>query len=355
MQIRLIIGDADVRYLSNLVSFLEKNYMSKLEIFSFSNRDVMMEYFQNGNADVILLDESIGITAQEVSTYGKTALLSDQGAQAGQEGVRIIEKYKKPDLIYKDILDIYADCGRGHGFRPTDVAAGKMILVTGFSGGMGASTFAAALAMKYASKDKKVLYLNLETTGSSSDFFSGTGNYCFDDVIFALKSQRADIRLKMESSVRRDAKSGVYYFEPCSTPMYMLEMTYQDILRILEVLALSGDYEYVVTDMNFQLSKDFMEIMKLMNRIVLVEDGTETANSKFVRTMQALKVLESQCRFNVTDLMAVVYNGFGTKSSSEIPGLRLPVLGKLPVIRRALVHEIINYILGIEDVFAKLL
>lgn len=357
MQIRLIIGDADNRYLNNLVSFLEKNYMSKLEIFSFSNRNVMMEYLKDGTADVILIDESIGVTAQELSSYGKTACLCSSAAASRPEGVRVIEKYKKPDLIYKDILDLYADSGAVRNFRPDAglSGAGKMILVTGFSGGTGASTFAAALAMKCASKGKKTLYLNLETTGSSSDFFSGTGNYCFDDVIFALKSQRADICLKMESSVRKDGKSGVYYFESCSTPMYMLEMTAQDTLKILEVLAVSGDYEYVIVDMNFQLSMDFMEITKQMNRIVLVEDGTETANSKFTRTMQALKVIESQCKYSVTDIMTVVYNGFGTKSSSEIPGLRLPVLGKLPVIRRALVHEIINYILGIEEVFEKLI
>ena len=86
-----------------------------------------------------------------------------------------------------------------------------------------------------------------------------------------------------------------------------------------------------------------------------MEDGGETANSKFQRAMEALLILEKQTKLNVTGSMAVVYNRFSSsKSSSEIPGLRIPVLGKIPPIKHALVHEIIDYMLGQQELFETL-
>ena len=137
--------------------------------------------------------------------------------------------------------------------------------------------------------------------------------------------------------------------------MYMLELTTEDIVRIVDVLELARTYEYVVVDINFQLSKEFLEIMKRMDRVILVADGTETANTKFVRTLQALSILESQTKSNVTGNMSVVYNKFSSsKSSSEIPELRMPVIGKLPPVKHALVHEIVDFMLSRQEIFEKL-
>ena len=158
----------------------------------------------------------------------------------------------------------------------------------------------------------------------------------------------------MESAVRKD-RSGVCYFEPCSTAMYMLELNHEDIMRMLDVLGNSGSYNHIVVDMNFELSSNFMEVMSRMNRIVLVQDGGETSNSKFQRTMQALQVMENQTKLNVTGGMLLVYNRFSSsKSSSEIRDLQLPVLGKIPPIKHAQVREIIDYMQGLQDIFETL-
>lgn len=213
--------------------------------------------------------------------------------------------------------------------------------------------FAAALAKKYASRGKKTLYLNLEMTGSSADFFSGSGNYRFEEVIFALKSQKADVLLKMESAVRVD-RSGVYYFEPCTTAMYMLELNHDDIMKILEVLQRS-DYDCIVFDMNFALTKDFMEVMSYMDQIILVQDGNDTSNTKFERTIEALQIMEGQNQIKVMPQMSLIYNRFSSsKSSNEIPNLPFPVIGKIPPIKHAVSGEIMDYILTLQDLFENL-
>lgn len=221
MQIRLAVGEQDSRYLEHFVTYLERNYMDRLEVSSFTRPETFREMVTRGSFDVILVDEAFGISTEELREYGRTAFLSEIESKDSGDGIRRIAKYKKPDLIYKDILDIYAESGVCGVFRKSH--QGQITLVTGFSGGTGASTFAAALAKHYAAAGKKVLYLNLEPMGMSSDFFQGMGDYHFEDVIFALKSRRADVGLKMESTVRTDA-SGVNFFAPCTNAMYMLEL-----------------------------------------------------------------------------------------------------------------------------------
>ena len=53
----------------------------------------------------------------------------------------------------------------------------------------------------------------------SSDFFQGMGITISRDVIFALKSRRADVGLKMEITVRTDA-SGVNFFSMYQCHVY---------------------------------------------------------------------------------------------------------------------------------------
>lgn len=354
MQIRLVIGAGDTRYLSNLSAYLEKNHMDKLEIVTFSSPELLEEYIKKSPTDVILMEEQFGIDAELLRDFGRAAYLCDGVPATEKNGIRVIAKYKKPDLIYKDILALYAESGSSHGFPMGGRGSGKVCLVTGLSGGTGASTFAAALAKKYALQGKKVLYLNLEPSGMSSDFFTGSGTYHFEDVIFALKSQRADIRLKMESAARVDI-SGVNFFAPCSNPMYMLELNHEDKLKIMDTLSGETGYDHVVVDMNFALTLEFMEIMSRTGRILLVQDGGETSNSKFLRAMEAIHTIEQQNHMNVTAGMKLLYNRFSSsKSSSEIPELSIPVIGKLPPIKHAQVHEIMDYMLTRQDIFEAL-
>ena len=131
MQIRLVIGVRDARYLGNLSAYLEKNHMDKLEIVTFSSPELLKEYAKKSISDVILVEEQFGIDAELLKDFGRAAYLCDGAPAAEKNGIRAIAKYKKPDLIYKDILDLYAEGGSSHGFRMGGRGSGKVCLVTG--------------------------------------------------------------------------------------------------------------------------------------------------------------------------------------------------------------------------------
>lgn len=355
MQIQLVIGEQDSRYLNHLLAYLERKHMDKVEIVSFTQPEFLLDYLGKHGADVILIDEAFGIDCSQVKEYGRTACLCDGPSGQKNAEIRYIEKYKKPDLIFKDVLDLYAEAGgRSIVKKGEGEDACRMILVTGFSGGTGSSTLAAAAATALAAEGQKTLYLNLERTGSSGDFFRGPGNYRFDDIIYALKSKRADVGLKMESCVRQDS-SGVWFFEPCDTAMYMLELSKEDITRILTELRGSGQYRYVIVDFDFILGRDCLEIMDLMDSIILVNDGTETANTHFWRAWRAMETLEEQMKINLTGRMSLVYNRLSSsRSSCKLQNLKIPVLGDIPPIKHALVKEIIELMLTKKELLSRI-
>jgi len=351
MQIRLSIGIKDQQYLNLLLNFFERNYMDVLELYSFSSPERLISHLSEVQTDMILMEEGFGIDFQKVQRYGKVLWLCE--GSGGPEGGRHIAKYRKPELIYKDILDFYADCG-GKSAQRGESRLSKMVLITGFSGGCGSSTVAAAAAKYLSLEGYRVLYLNLENTGSSSCFFSGAGNYCFDDVIYAIKSQKADLRLKLESTVRRDG-SGVYFFESCKNSMYMLELSKDDRLKILSELQKMGVYQYVILDTDFILGEDITGIMDCMNRVIVVSDGTETANAHFIKAYEALDILQKQTGRSLNGKLALLYNKFSSsKSSSQLNEVRLPVLGVFPPVKHALVKEIIEVMLDKKDIFEKM-
>ena len=200
--------------------------------------------------------------------------------------------------------------------------------------------------------DKKVLYLNLERLGMSSVFFDGEGTYNFDEVIYALKSQKTSLALKLQSAVRKDS-SGVYYYAPCSSPMYMMELKNSDILQLLEAIASAKEYDRVIVDMQYETSESFMDILAHMNRIVVVNDGSQIANTKFMRAMEILEYMESQTSTMVTNRMQLLYNRFSSSknTSNELETPKMPVIGKAPRVEHAQTKEIVKYLVEKNNLY----
>ena len=351
MKIKLIIGGQDKRYLSMLTMFMEHNHMEQIEVQSFSQPDLFMDNIKTNIPDVILIDEQFPVNVEEVKKYGVVGYLCNQFQDDKKDGIRCIEKYKKPDLIFKDLLDLYAERGGTLEIGGNNEGC-ELIMVTSFSGGTGASTFAAALSKKSALMNKKVLYLNFERVGMSSDFFNGQGTYNFDEVIYALKSQKTSLLLKLQSAVRRDT-SGVYYYAPCSSPMYMMELTNNEIMQLLEAVCKQKEYDRIIVDMGYETNEDFLKLLSMMSRIVIVSDGSQIANTKFKRAVEILEYMETVNDSKITHHMQLLYNRFSSSknTSNELAEPRMAVIGKAPRVEHATTSDIVQYLVEKENLY----
>ena len=158
MRIQLIIGDSDSRYLDNLQLYMERNHLDTVEVLSFTKEKILLDYLEHQHADVILLGENFGVDASQLAESGAVAYLAENENDCKKTDAPVIARYKKPELIYKDVLNIYAnDGGKWNLGSDGTAASGRLIMVTSFSGGTGASTVAAALATYFASQKEKTI------------------------------------------------------------------------------------------------------------------------------------------------------------------------------------------------------
>ena len=353
MKIKLAILEKDRSYLTRVVSAFGAKYSDKFEIYSFTDVEVALAMLNASKIDVLLAGDVFDIDVARLPKRCAFAYLVDSVGIDMINNQRAICKFQKADMIYKQILSIYSEKASSiTGFKMTG-DEGKVIGFCSASGGVGSSTMAAACSVYLASKKKKVLYLNLEKYGSADMYFSGQGQFGMSDIIFALKSKKTNLALKLESCVKRDP-SGVYFFSQARVALDMIEMNADDTLRLLAELKASGEYDYIVLDMDFGIDKDMLKIYRQTQEIVLVGDGSLESNTKIERAHAALMIVEENADAPLTSRMSFVYNKVGSKTGHTLNAEGLKMLGGAPRYARAEVQQVIEQ-LAAMDLFDPIL
>lgn len=200
---------------------------------------------------------------------------------------------------------------------------------------------AASCAVHFAEKGFRTLYLNLERFGSSDDFFSGDGQFSMSDVIYSLKTKKANLAMKLESCVKHDPR-GVCFFSQAKLALDMLELNVDEILRLISELRLTGSYDRIVLDTEFSLNESTLKVLLQANTIVVVGDGSKISNTKIFRAMTALSMKEQADDSPLLSRAVLAYNKFSSKTSEALSNLEIHVAGGAPRYEHATVDQIVT-------------
>lgn len=341
MKIKLAILEKDKSYLNRIVTAFEVKYADKIEAYSFTDIDVAIRTLYEANIDVLVANDTFDVDSAKLPKRCGFAYLVDSPDIDMINNQRTICKFQKIDLIYKQILSIYSENAENiSGLKITDDDC-KLIAFASPSGGTGSSTMAAACALHFAQQGKKTLYLNLEKYGSSDSFFFAEGQFDMSDIIFALKSKKGNLSLKLESCIKQD-KSGVYFYSQPKVALDMLELGADDILRLISELKLTGSYDYIVIDMEFGLDKGYFDIYRQVHSIVIVGDGSEISNSKIFRGYNALLTEEQEADLSISNRMVIIYNKFSNKTSRALDNIELKSVGGAPRYEHATTGQVLS-------------
>lgn len=349
MKIKLAILEKDRSYLSRLVTAFGTKYADKIEIYSFTDQEVALATLNGAKIDVLLASDAFSIDTLKLPNRCAFAYLVDSMGIDTLNDQRAICKFQKADLIYKQILSVYSEKASSiTGFNVTGDESCVVVFCSA-SGGVGSSTMAAAYAVRLARKGKKVLYLNLEKFGSADVFFSGQGQFDMSDIIFALKSKKTNLPLKLESCVKQDS-NGVYFYSQTKIALDMMELSTDDIIRLITELKIAGSYDYIILDMDFGIDKEMLKIYRQAQNIVLVGDGSLESNNKTERAYTALATMEANADAPLVNRMSFIYDKVSSKSGQQLNVTGLRVLGGAPRYAGADVHQIMEQ-LAAMDVF----
>lgn len=340
MKIKLAILETDRMYLERIVSVFNTKYADKFEVYSFTDMEVALATIESSKIDVLIASDAYDVKVDKLPRRCGFAYFVDSTDVETVREQRAICKFQKIDLIYKQILSIYSEnAGDVIGMKVTGDNC-KTVAFIPASGGVGASTMAAAAAIHWASQGKKTLYLNFETFGSSDTFFTGEGQFGMSDIIYALKSRKTNLAMKLESCIKQD-KSGVYFYSQPNLALDLIEMTSEEKIRLLSEINIIGSYDVVVIDMAFRLDKAHMEMYQKMNALILVGDGSELSNVKLHRVVTALQILEEGKEEQLMQKMALIYNKFSNKTCKVLDELEIQNIGGAPRYEHASVAQIL--------------
>ena len=352
MKIKVAVLEKDKNYLQRLTAVFLANYSDKIEIRSFTTLENAMHSLDADRINVFLANDTFDIDFNAVPARCGFAYFVDAADIESLNDRRAICKFQKVELIYRQILGLFSEtAGSVAGMKLGDDEC-KLIAFASPCGGVGCSVMAAACARHIAMKGEKVLYLNLERFGSSDLFFSAEGQFDMSDVIFALKSKKANLAMKMESCVKRDA-CGVHFYSQPKIALDMHELDMNDVSRLISAAKLSGVYTCVVLDMDFGIDKETMKVLHQMHDIVWVGDGSEISNFKISRAFEALSVLNQSAETSVLSKLLLIYNRFSSKSSRMIENPDLRNIGGAPRFEHATTAQILER-LAPMDMFDKI-
>lgn len=351
VKIRLAILDCDRDYQKRLADAFRELYPDEIELYSFTEKNSALEAIRTTKIDFFLMNDNFGIDLDLLPPRCSFAYFLDAANIFEFNEQRAVSKYQKTEQIYKQILAIFSEQVDVKLDIPTGECA--VIAFTSVGGGVGSSSEAAACAIHYATRGKRVLYLNLERFGSADMFFSGQGQFDMSDVIFAFRKGRANLPLKLESCVKQD-KNGVFFYSAAKNALDMMELTADDTVLLINALKKGDKYDCIILDMDFGITKDKMQIFKQVQALILVGDGSAVSNLKTERAYYAIETMESDSRDSLVRRLYFIYNRVSSLHGITLNAPSLQVLGGSPRFSGGNSSQIVEQ-LAKQDLFDKLL
>lgn len=205
-------------------------YADKLEIYSFTEQEAALDSLESVKIDVLLSNDAFEIDTAGLPKRCGFAYLADSTDIPMINGQKAICKFQKAELIYKQILGIYSEHSSSISNWKSDGASTKAVVFQSVSGGTGASTMAA-------------------------------GQFDMSDIIYALKSKKANLPLRLESCVKQDPR-GVYFFAQPKNALDMFELDCNETMRLISVQQAMNLYDYIVIDSDFGMDQDTLRICR---------------------------------------------------------------------------------------------
>ncbi len=353
MRIRLALVDSDESYLIRIVAAFNKKYVDKFEIYSFTTLNAALDQAANYKVDVFIVSNSFQIDTGRLPAKCGFAYFVESTDVSRIGDVPAICKYQRADLIYKQILSLYSDmAGDLVGKEAVDSSC-KTIIFTSPAGGVGTTSVAIACATRFAKCGRRVLYLNFDKYWPTDMALSADGQFDMSDIIFAIKSKKSNLSIKLESCVKRD-KYGVYFYSQPKVALDMMELSTKDEEQLLSTLRSTDNYDYIIVDKGFSIEKEEVQLLQMMSEIVIVSSGSESANSKVDRALSALVIMAQGGNAPLLSRTAIFYNNFGSKTGKKLASVDVREIGGSPHYGQATIRQVIEQLSMLGD-FDKLL
>jgi len=343
IKIKLALLDKDVNYIQSITNAFNCNYSQNIEVYSFTDEKKVIEEIKNNRINMLIADQYVNINPSELPAHCMFAYFVETNDIETINNQKAICKFQKISAIYKNILSIYSEKSEQKVTykKNNKNVVSKMISFVSVNGGAGSSVASVACAIKCAQREKKTLHLNFEQFGESDFYLSADGSFDLTDVLFALKSQKCNLALKIESAVLRDSK-GVYFFKSPINPLDKLEISKEECLKLISELKENSEYEYIIVNLDFNITENFITFLDKSDQIILLTEKNILSKEKLKKEYKALDIISKRNAIDICSKISLIENKITPISDSYNYEFSVQVLGALPLYNQNTVESTIN-------------
>lgn len=347
MIVRLGLLDRDEKYIKLLSAYFNEHSDSSFQIESYLFFDIenYRKFQKNGKKlDLLLASTELLVDTESVEDTGSVVYLTEDSSIKTWNDRPAVCKYQRADKLLMSVRGLAA--GRlGEGSNFSLGTKGGIIAFMGAAGGVGTTTSAMGCACRMAMLGKSVLYFSVQQNARPESVFQSGAS--MSDVYYAYREWKSmgsnegfgKLQLKLKSMVNEDSESGVASFKGFDLPLDALDIKASEISELVEVL--SGLYDVVVVDIESRIDDMTIELLKCVDWMVMISDGSEKANYNLQRLSVSINELNNQTgRFS--GQIGYLYNKFGSSSQRITPESYITDLGDIPRIINSGMNEIVR-------------
>ena len=325
MKIKVSIVENDKNYLERILDGFAGRYTDKLEVYAYST----LEQLKNDEkvvADIYLISDSYSFEKKTFPEHSEVVYFVDSTEIDTLRGQKTIAKYQKLEDIYKQISALYTEISgieirEKHGDNNMHI-----YLFTSGMGGVGKSVLAVSAAHSLAMKGKKVLYLPFELFGNSDVYFERCKTGDLGNIIYAIKSKKSNISLKLSSIIENDF-AGVSYISSPENSYDIGSMTKEDIDVLIKEICALGQYEYIIVDADAGMGQMLGELSSIASRIIYVTEKTNVALKKEKNYVKTMKLLENRNSYTIVPKMIAIVNKASKGQNDRPSDMELSCVG----------------------------
>ncbi len=308
----LAIYDNETEYANHLLDYMKRKQKKLTQVRVFTNHNSLREYSEQNQIYILLLNENIPAEEIKQDNIKNICILSEGNYNQEGSGYPVIYKFQSAESLMQELFSYY----------PLDTLQGKIKnsyehqvdLISVFSIGedAGRQAFALSLASRYA-KLKKTLYINLDIFQAFTEFFGHNAEKGLSEFIYFLKQNHPNLINKMNGIIKK--RGNLDYIQGVSFGPDLYELNVEDMLRWLEEIRVSTDYEVAIFDVGcyFQAT---LELFRNSGQVLLLLGENSREEDRYNNFKEQLSwacyedVLEKITVVNVSNEQKVRYQNF---------------------------------------------
>lgn len=283
----LVLCDTEEEYARQMSEYLKTRKEVPWEIHTYTELNSLIEFASRVAVEMLVIAERAYTEAVRRLDVAKLVLLNESGV-VRWEGVRNVNKYQQAEDVYKEILSEYMELAKKP--LPKLLGASDTRLVGMFSPVHRSlqTTFALTLAQMLSQK-YRTLYLNFEHYAGIPEMMPDVCVRDLSDLVFFLNTDKDRFLLRMQTMILK--KGQMDYIPPARAGANLLEVRPEEWMDLLERIAGSGDYDYVVLDLSESV-QGLLEILRMCHKIYTLTRDDRAARGKMAQYERLLAMAE---------------------------------------------------------------